>query len=365
MAGYISILDFGAKGDGQTDNQAAIQKAIDYAKANGKEVFIPEGTFLHSGALTLNGVKMSGSGDGSVLKATTYGNEAIVLKGDGAGVSDLHTIGYGAPDDAGRHRSLTSCAVLVDGASNFTIENVHAEKTSGAGFFIVSGANGHVADNVIEHTKADSIHMTHAAHDIVVERNKILYSADDSIAVVSYGGADGSPVRNVTITDNEILYNTWGRGITVAGGTNVVVEHNSVTGGTADRAGIYIASGEYNTQAVHNVRVSANTIMDGGGSVSGHGAITVYNPGGLPIDTLTIANNDIINPRKAGILVAGSGPQSMTIYDNQLTGGKYGLIGNIAANASIATAKPANDTFRVDGAGDRGDKVRSRPWLNQ
>jgi polygalacturonase len=345
-------VDFGAKGDGKTDNQAAILKAIDYAKANGKEVFIPEGTFLHSGALTLNGVKMFGGGEGSVLKATTYGNEAVVLKGDGAGVSDLHLIGFGKPDGTARHPALTSCAVLVDNATNFTIENVHAEQTSGAGFFILTGSKGHVADNVVEHTKADSIHMTHASHDIVVERNKIMYSADDSIAVVSYGGAGDTPVSNITIRDNEILYNTWGRGITVAGGNNVLVEHNSVTGGTADRAGIYIASGEYNTQAVHNVRVSGNTIVDGGGSVSGHGAITVYNPGGLVIDTLTIANNDIINPRKAGILVAGGGLQSMLIYDNQLTGGRHGLLGNIAANATISTASPAGQTtiIGVEGA---------------
>jgi hypothetical protein len=348
----VNVLTFGAKGDGKTDNQVAIQKAFDHAKTTEKDVFIPEGVFLHSGAVTATGIKVSGGGDGSVLKATTYGDEAIVLKGNNVGLSNVHLAGYGAPDSAGRHRSLTSCAVLVDGATNFTIERVHAEKTSGAGFFIRGGSFGHVAGNFIEHTKADSIHMTHASHDIVVERNKIMYSADDSIAVVSYGGAGDTPVSNITIRDNEILYNTWGRGITVAGGNNVLVEHNSVTGGTADRAGIYIASGEYNTQAVHNVRVSGNTVIDGGGSVSGHGAITVYNPGNLPIDTLTIANNDIINPRKAGILVAGGGPQSIVIYDNQLSGGRHGLVGNIAAKATISTTRPAGETnvIGVEGA---------------
>jgi polygalacturonase len=359
VAGSISITDFGAKGDGVTDNQVAIQKAFDYARANGLDVFIPAGTFLHSGALTATGIQVAGVGDSSVLKATTYGTEAIVLKGDDVGLSNVHLIGVGA----GRYQSNYSCAVLVDGATHFTIENVHAEKTSGAGLFILHSGYGHIAGNLIENTKADSIHMTSASHDIVVEQNRIMYSADDGIAVVSYGGATGSPTYNVTIRDNEVLYNTWGRGITVAGGNNVLVEHNTVVGGTADRAGIYIASGEYNTQAVHNVRVTGNTLTDAGGSVSGHGAITVYNPGTLALDTLTITNNDIINPRKAGILVAGSGPESMAIYDNTLTGGSYGLLAKLDPNASISTVRPAtepNVTGTDGGAAISGRRHKDR-----
>ena len=42
----VSVKDFGAVGDGVADDTAAIQAAINYASANGKSVFIPDGTFL-------------------------------------------------------------------------------------------------------------------------------------------------------------------------------------------------------------------------------------------------------------------------------------------------------------------------------
>lgn len=44
--GLISISDFGAKGDGKTDNTAVIQKAIDAAAKTGATVLIPCGIFL-------------------------------------------------------------------------------------------------------------------------------------------------------------------------------------------------------------------------------------------------------------------------------------------------------------------------------
>jgi len=341
----VSITDFGAVGDGRTDNQAAIQRAFDYAAANKVGVYIPNGVFLHSGALTANGITISGAGEGAVLKATTYGTEAIVLQGDGVALSDVHLIGVGA----GRHQNITSCPVLVQGATHFSVENVHLENTSGAGIFVQNSSYGHIADNLVQNTKADSIHMTAGSHDIVVERNRIEHSGDDGIAVVSYGGQ--TPTNHITIRDNDVLYNDWGRGISTVGGTDVVIEHNNIVGGTADRAGIYIsAESEWNTQAVHNIRVTGNTLTDAGGARSHHGAITLYNSRpGLINDGIVVANNNIINPRRDGILVTGSGEQRITQYDNRLSAqSDRQLLTNVAPNAYISTRPSTVGTRAVE-----------------
>lgn len=65
---YISVKDFGAKGDGTTDDTTAIQNAIN-SFSNGGSLFFPKGTYL-SGALKIKSrVFLVGDGFGTILKA--------------------------------------------------------------------------------------------------------------------------------------------------------------------------------------------------------------------------------------------------------------------------------------------------------
>lgn len=69
----ISILDFGAVGDGVgdegTDNSEAIQDAIDAAVSSGAEVYAPAGQFNFSTTLEIAyaGVKLRGAGEGKTI----------------------------------------------------------------------------------------------------------------------------------------------------------------------------------------------------------------------------------------------------------------------------------------------------------
>jgi len=67
----ISVKDFGAKGDGTTDDTAAIQAAVSSLTSGGC-VNIPAGVYLVSSAITIpNNVTVQGVGDSSQLLANT------------------------------------------------------------------------------------------------------------------------------------------------------------------------------------------------------------------------------------------------------------------------------------------------------
>ena len=86
----INVLDFGAKGDSETDDRQAIQDAIDYASQNGGgKVYLPKGVYNlnsknenHDALLVINhsNVKLIGEGEQiSVLNATVEADAQLVI----------------------------------------------------------------------------------------------------------------------------------------------------------------------------------------------------------------------------------------------------------------------------------------------
>lgn len=62
VAGPINVKWFGAKGDGTTDDTAAIQAAINYAHTTGGALYFPAGIYNHTGLTFKNNVRYIGDG---------------------------------------------------------------------------------------------------------------------------------------------------------------------------------------------------------------------------------------------------------------------------------------------------------------
>jgi hypothetical protein len=77
----VSVLDFGAVGNGAADDTDAIQAALN----TGRVVYLPAGNYLISSALTitLNNTGIRGDGPGSII-TTTSTTADVVLIGDGS-----------------------------------------------------------------------------------------------------------------------------------------------------------------------------------------------------------------------------------------------------------------------------------------
>ena len=83
----FNVKAHGATGDGETDDKAAIQSAIDAAEVNGGIVFFPPGTYLITDELDIDSsnVSLVGSGAGAttIIMADGYEDKPVFIVGDG------------------------------------------------------------------------------------------------------------------------------------------------------------------------------------------------------------------------------------------------------------------------------------------
>lgn len=70
---FISVLDFGATGNGTTDDTDAIQAAIDGVPA-GSILYFPAGSYLVTELSVVKNISLVGEGSGSIIKADTPNN---------------------------------------------------------------------------------------------------------------------------------------------------------------------------------------------------------------------------------------------------------------------------------------------------
>lgn len=132
---YVSVKDFGAVGDGVTDDTIEIQAALN---SGAKFVTLDEGTFLFSAITIPTGVILQGAGKGATILSSTSTGSAITLQNIAdAGLSNLRVA---AP--------LATRAVHVISTSTFVMrplfENIFISAFASAGigiFFDVQGAN--------------------------------------------------------------------------------------------------------------------------------------------------------------------------------------------------------------------------------
>ncbi len=96
----LSVIGFGAVGDGVTDDTAAFQAAVAYASAQkGGLIFVPSGTYLISSTITISTANVGFQGEGSAWNHTSnpqIAEAATVLRWTGAsGGTMLHFISNG------------------------------------------------------------------------------------------------------------------------------------------------------------------------------------------------------------------------------------------------------------------------------
>ncbi len=212
----VTHPDFGALGDGLSDDTAAIQAALDAVPPSGglRTVYFPSGTYMISSAININSgdLMLRGEGDSSIIK---------VMPGAG----DLQQGGYGAMFQ------------LAAGLVNVSIRNLHLDGN---------------ADNNTTSTYSgrNAINTDHLAIEGIVIRNTpfnaILLSATTL------------PHTNFQIRDNLLLNIGW-RGIQVQYADTGVISGNNIF--SSGSHGIAVTEGStVGTHSSRRVVISNNII---------------------------------------------------------------------------------------------------------
>lgn len=319
-ASGVDPMQYGAKCDGATDDAAAINAAITSAKAKGLPVLLPAATCAYGTVLKLEGVKMMGRGDASILWALDPSREAIFMRGSGPEVRNLRLAGVKA---VARAAPLEGVRIAAFGASNFVIDNVTIDGATGGGIQTARGATqGVISNNRVSNTLADGIHITGGASYISIVDNVVEGTGDDGIAVVSYQRDDGL-THHITAARNTVRNNKGGRGMSVVGGSDVVYEHNRISN-TGRFACLYLAQEDaYKTLPISNVIVRYNTLSNCGSPATGHAAVMLLG-NSMANAGVQILRNDIAQGGQRGIRAFGLNTD-VTIDGNRVSGAGQAL----------------------------------------
>lgn len=324
---------YGAKGDGSTDDTAAIQAAIDDCPTTGGFIFVPPGSYKITG----NGIYMGGSsgsarsniticgaGPGTILDISDGGIAINMGHSDGTSymlVSDLQ-IYHDTPADT------NLAAIVMKDSSYSTIRNVYINGSRGYGIDVSGVLHGMVRNCHIENVPTTGIGQRS----------------------YTIGGVSGfypsSCVQIIGCTIDTPGYD----GIALYHGNNFIVHDCKIK--AAGYSGIRAISGVLTgiPNAVHNVTVvdcdisGCGTVNAAETSYNGAGIVAAMKYNNQPMYGVVISGNIIHDNLRAGIHLSGYDLAALTefsitantISGNTTTGIEAWMVrnGTISGNTS-------------------------------
>ncbi len=357
-AGYLSITDppYNADPTGKTDATTAIQNAVNDGAAQGKGVWIPQGTFLVTSHILVNNVTLTGAGPWySILTGAPVGS------GTGVGI-----YGYDAYDGS------TSSNVTL---SNFAIEGQITNRIDCLQDNGIGGSlnNSKISNIWIEHTKvgmwfdgpfsglqitgcridsvlADGINFHRNVTNSSVTQTIIRSTGDDGLAM--WSATDNVPATgdsNNTFDHDTIQSPYLANGIAIYGGNGNSVTNDLVTGSQYRGGGIMIDYEDFGNATAPftgTTTVSNDTIKQTAGigdqGIQQFGALMFWADSGSISATFTVSNVEIDNSQYAAISFDGGNPISTVNMNGvNISGAEFAFsnkVSSITGSASNVTA---------------------------
>ena len=325
---YVSVKDFGAVGDGTTDDTAAIQAALDAVSGTGLTLLIPPSTSFYRITATLypkSYTTISGYGAKIKNSGATIFNMIWALGAAGSAnyLTDISIFGL-TVDCNGTVLNSGGSGIGGSYCNNLRVRDCTVKNAWLQGiFFARGGKNCWIETNYVDRAWGDGIHIGdqysgETLENVWITDNFVYNSFDDGIGVT--GGA-----HLVWVTNNKVDTVTAGAGIDLSGCYQTYVQGNYVT--NYGQIGIRVQ--RFNTSQCFDIEILDN-IIDG--PPANQAAINLFGPNNTNVSTfannpITIRDNRIKNVTATGsygIFVTGAG--MVTIDSNFIEGNKQGIV---------------------------------------
>lgn len=221
----INVKDHGAKGDGRSDDTAAIQAAIDLAGGTkGSTVLVPAGTYMIDAAgssrLHLNGDMTLKLAEGAILKAFPSASAKYTLLTI-KDVSNVWVVGGTIEGERDRHKGKKGQGgmglSILHGAKHITVIGVTARRMWGDGFYVKNAEDVRFCSVTADFNRRQGMSIIHA--DGVLVLNSVFKNTRGTrpgAGIDLEPDRDEQEIKNVRIEGSKFINNAGG-GIMVSG----------------------------------------------------------------------------------------------------------------------------------------------------
>ena len=306
----VSVQDFGAVGDGVTDDTAAINAAF----AVGGKIYFPSGTYLCSTiTLASSDTHIFGSKKSVIKLKNSVNVDLLDLSNfDNITISDLTFDG----NKANQTVDVNAVCIRGNGCSNVILQNCTVKNSALTGANIINSDGIKIVNNLFTDcgtknsvNSGDAMYLAFNTNDYV-SGNTVVNPA--RIGIIIKGSA-GPTATNGTVIGNYVI-NSGENGIGTEDGNARILIVNNVVVDSGDNAFASTKAGIAVGEVGEKVTVSGNIIHNSGsyGIEVTHGA-----------DETIVSNNSITSSGAMGIFataVDGSGGlDNLVITGNNIT----------------------------------------------
>jgi hypothetical protein len=321
----VSVLDFGADPTGAADSAGAFDAAIAAAKAKGKSVFIPAGTYEVNRHIVVDDVTIKGAGNwwtiikGHEVALAEPAPDNSVHTGVGfygkyaedGGSSNVHLSGFAIEGDV-RERIDTDQVNGVGGAlSDSTIDGLYIHHTKVGLWFDGPMDNLKVSNTIVADVIADGVNFRRGVTNSKVVNSFFRNTGDDAMAMWSHHVSTVAVDENVNnvFDHNTVQTPTLANGIAIYGGRNNTVANNIVADPIREGSGLHAGQRFNATPFAGFLKFTNNTTVRAGTFELnwniGLGAIWLFAlEGSLTADIQVTGDHYLQNTYNAIMLVA-------------------------------------------------------------